>query len=292
LRATERNSEQLKSLQSAESQWVRLDRSGWGPGGRRFKSCLPDHDLPANRIRRFGGSLSRGAFRGPILHPICTPPRVNFGSASPFRDLRPQGSEPGGRRLATTQALLTPRRARAGASASGAALHREQARAVQCECRLVRSEAGAIAAPEATGGPTRASAVAKARTGPGRSAASARGGANEDPAEAHGGRPWSDCHTPSSPRAISTPADRRASPSATRGHGLSSRRAIAQRPRTSRLSSPPLPRQAIVAATAIEPAAPTGDQFVVAVLTVESSRRPHPPAGRCRLRRRSRSRTG
>jgi hypothetical protein len=42
LSATESNSEQLKSLQSAESQRVRLDRSGWGPGGRRFKSCLPD----------------------------------------------------------------------------------------------------------------------------------------------------------------------------------------------------------------------------------------------------------
>src|SRR5215211_7364853 len=43
LSATERNSEQLKRLQSAESQRVRLDRSGWEPGGRRFKSCLPDH---------------------------------------------------------------------------------------------------------------------------------------------------------------------------------------------------------------------------------------------------------
>ena len=36
------DSEQPRSLQSAESQRVRLDRSGWGPGGRRFKSCLPD----------------------------------------------------------------------------------------------------------------------------------------------------------------------------------------------------------------------------------------------------------
>ncbi len=42
LSATEPNSEQLRPLQSAESQRVRLDRSGWGPGGRRFKSCLPD----------------------------------------------------------------------------------------------------------------------------------------------------------------------------------------------------------------------------------------------------------
>jgi hypothetical protein len=42
LSATERNSEQLRPLESAESQRVRLDRSGWGPGGRRFKSCLPD----------------------------------------------------------------------------------------------------------------------------------------------------------------------------------------------------------------------------------------------------------
>src|SRR4051794_20481484 len=42
LSATENNSEQLRSLQSVESQRVRLDRSGWGPGGRRFKSCLRD----------------------------------------------------------------------------------------------------------------------------------------------------------------------------------------------------------------------------------------------------------
>ena len=42
LSATEPNSEQLRPPQSAESQRVRPDRSGWGPGGRRFKSCLPD----------------------------------------------------------------------------------------------------------------------------------------------------------------------------------------------------------------------------------------------------------
>jgi len=42
LSATEPNSEQLRPLQSAESQRVRLDPSGWGPGGRRFESCLPD----------------------------------------------------------------------------------------------------------------------------------------------------------------------------------------------------------------------------------------------------------
>ena len=44
LSATERNSEQLRPLWSAEFQRVRLDRSGWGPGGRRFKSCLPDSE--------------------------------------------------------------------------------------------------------------------------------------------------------------------------------------------------------------------------------------------------------
>src|SRR5215211_7790315 len=37
LSATESNSEQLRSPQTAEERWVRLDRSGWGPGGRRFK---------------------------------------------------------------------------------------------------------------------------------------------------------------------------------------------------------------------------------------------------------------
>jgi hypothetical protein len=31
---------------SAERQPTKLDRSGWGPGGRRFKSCLPDSRKP------------------------------------------------------------------------------------------------------------------------------------------------------------------------------------------------------------------------------------------------------
>ena len=49
LSATESNSEQLEPLWNAEEHRVRLDRSGWGPGGRRFKSCLPDRDeRPAN----------------------------------------------------------------------------------------------------------------------------------------------------------------------------------------------------------------------------------------------------
>ena len=43
LSATERQLRATRDRsQSAESQPVRLDRSGWGPGGRRFKSCLPD----------------------------------------------------------------------------------------------------------------------------------------------------------------------------------------------------------------------------------------------------------
>ena len=36
------NSEKRASRYSAEREPTRLDRSGWGPGGRRFKSCLPD----------------------------------------------------------------------------------------------------------------------------------------------------------------------------------------------------------------------------------------------------------
>ena len=52
LSAPKANFEQLKRLQSAESHWERLDRSGWGPGGRRFKSCLPD----------FGKALQSRAF--------------------------------------------------------------------------------------------------------------------------------------------------------------------------------------------------------------------------------------
>jgi len=43
LSAAQPNSSQLRRLWNAEERWVRLDRSGWGPGGRRFNSCLPDH---------------------------------------------------------------------------------------------------------------------------------------------------------------------------------------------------------------------------------------------------------
>ena len=42
LSATEPNSEQLEPALTAESAPVQPEPSGWGPGGRRFKSCLPD----------------------------------------------------------------------------------------------------------------------------------------------------------------------------------------------------------------------------------------------------------
>ena len=49
---------------------------GWGPGGRRFKSCLPDHDLPGKRDKRIVGAQRRGAFWGanfaPHLHPSAS----------------------------------------------------------------------------------------------------------------------------------------------------------------------------------------------------------------------------
>jgi len=42
LSATEPNSGQREPLYRAESHRLQPDPSGWGPGGRRFKSCLPD----------------------------------------------------------------------------------------------------------------------------------------------------------------------------------------------------------------------------------------------------------
>ena len=98
LSATERNSEQLRPPESAESQRLRLDHSGWGPGGRRFKSCLPDNDHPAKGEEHLVGALPRGAFQGanfaPHLHPAG---ESQFGSPSRVGNLRPQGLEPGGR---------------------------------------------------------------------------------------------------------------------------------------------------------------------------------------------------
>ena len=80
LSATERNSEQLRRPQSAESQPMRLDCSGWGPGGRRFKSCLPDHELPAKRKEHLVGALQRGAFQGANFAPHLHPAASQFGS--------------------------------------------------------------------------------------------------------------------------------------------------------------------------------------------------------------------
>ena len=42
LSATDANSGQLEAALAVESGPVQPDPSGWGPGGRRFKSCLPD----------------------------------------------------------------------------------------------------------------------------------------------------------------------------------------------------------------------------------------------------------
>ena len=42
LSETHSNSENRASLCNAEREPTGLKCSGWGPGGRRFKSCLPD----------------------------------------------------------------------------------------------------------------------------------------------------------------------------------------------------------------------------------------------------------
>ena len=65
--ATQSNPAQLRSPQSAQRQRVRLDRSGWGPGGRRFKSCLPDHRKSLLRATLFRSVATEyGGKTGPI----------------------------------------------------------------------------------------------------------------------------------------------------------------------------------------------------------------------------------
>ena len=75
LSATERNSEQLRPPQSAESHRIRLDRSGWGPGGRRFKSCLPDTPKSLHS-GGFGGIPASGPDPGrrDNVLPVACPP--------------------------------------------------------------------------------------------------------------------------------------------------------------------------------------------------------------------------
>jgi hypothetical protein len=86
LRATQSNSEQLSPLYTAVRRLRELDRSGWGPGGRRFKSCLPDHDCPGNSSKRLMGALSRGAIRGARIAPRLHPVASQFGSPPWFRN--------------------------------------------------------------------------------------------------------------------------------------------------------------------------------------------------------------
>jgi hypothetical protein len=65
LRGTQRTSERLRR---AKRRLVDLDRSGWGPGGRRFKSCLPDQ-TKALVIRGF-----RRRWAGPATAHRAEPP--------------------------------------------------------------------------------------------------------------------------------------------------------------------------------------------------------------------------
>src|SRR5690242_8295647 len=64
-RDTQINSEKRASLYSAEREPTSLDRSGWGPGGRRFSSGLPDQILPAKRGDRLAGAWEAGSNFGP-----------------------------------------------------------------------------------------------------------------------------------------------------------------------------------------------------------------------------------
>ena len=138
LSASEPNAEPLRPLQSSESQRVRLDRSGWGPGGRRFKSCLPDHDLPAKRDKRSSGSSSRGAFWGAKIAPQLHPAASRFGSPSRVGNLRPQGLEPGGRWPSTLASSIQARG------------RDRRRRRVRCSSSMTVVGSAAIAAPSSS----------------------------------------------------------------------------------------------------------------------------------------------
>jgi hypothetical protein len=48
----------LNPVKPAVEHSAALDPSGWGPGGRRFESGLPDYESPGNRLvsTRFGSA--------------------------------------------------------------------------------------------------------------------------------------------------------------------------------------------------------------------------------------------
>ncbi len=116
LSATERNSEQLRSLGSAEEHWIRLDRSGWGPGGRRFKSCLPDSNFLQSSLNclevyragcvagcEIGERCESGRSRGGAVSANLRPP----GHLHPVDQLHPAGGHVTGYAFASRVIAIT-----------------------------------------------------------------------------------------------------------------------------------------------------------------------------------------
>jgi hypothetical protein len=71
LSETQRNSQKRASPQSTGREPTGLDRSGWGPGGRRFKSCLPDLNLLRMALFAEGVDRRVGVQLGPVGSNFC-----------------------------------------------------------------------------------------------------------------------------------------------------------------------------------------------------------------------------
>ena len=123
LSATHSNSEHRAALYSTESHPTEPDRSGWGPGGRRFKSCLPDSTkalLTRGFCRSRRAEMAIGVqtgcnFCAPALQgpwPDSTAPAGSTSSGAPTTGA-------GGRSMGATS---TAGSARSGARRAGGAL--------------------------------------------------------------------------------------------------------------------------------------------------------------------------
>jgi hypothetical protein len=150
---SENNRAQLRATQTSLERWITLGTPGslrLGAGRSQVQILSPRLRSPWKAQKALRRCIVTGCISGCKVCTPFAPRRDPVWLSTAVCNLRPHGSEPGGRRLATTQALppYAEARQRPEACASGAAPHREQAKAVHATAGFVRSERLAGARPD------------------------------------------------------------------------------------------------------------------------------------------------
>ena len=145
LSATQRSCDAPTSLDGAEREPTKLDRSGWGPGGRRFKSCLPDVRSGSDRSRPTPPRAVR----------IATRAGFPLRSVSPAARLLPSSPCPptvtAARRAISVRATMRAAREPARQAFAGPSRERGGSRHVPVTCGQARLEGLQCACPVRSG---------------------------------------------------------------------------------------------------------------------------------------------